>query len=293
MVLSYKLLHRTRIGHSWKRKGLKERGFGDMMELNRCFFPFSSHHRTLTHEAEMDGSEGPLRYAPFRSLGDLLRGKIPARSPAGITPDQAKTQPDSFVACGPTGDVSLTEKELFQEAMKGVRPLKKDHLHLPSPYRGVSAAPGLPPAEEDIRPYLDALVREGKGFILDQTPEYVEGTGKDIPREFAQRLHRGDFSIQAYLDLHGLGVVQARQAFEDFLKQCLVGGKGAVLIIHGRGISSPKEPVLKNKVREWLTRTRWRKWVIAFASARSFDGGTGATYVLLRPRFPLKPKRPA
>jgi len=63
-----------------------------------------------------------------------------------------------------------------------------------------------------------------------------------------------------------------------------MSGKRAVLIVHGRGLSSPGEPVLKNKVREWLTRTAWRKWVIAFTSAQSYDGGTGATYVLLRHR---------
>jgi DNA-nicking Smr family endonuclease len=31
-----------------------------------------------------------------------------------------------------------------------------------------------------------------------------------------------------------------------------LSGKGVVLIIHGRGLSSPDEAVLKNKVREWL-----------------------------------------
>ena len=37
----------------------------------------------------------------------------------------------------------------------------------------------------------------------------------------------------------------------------------AVQIIHGRGISSGGDPVLKTKVFEWLTRSHWRKWVSA------------------------------
>jgi DNA-nicking Smr family endonuclease len=41
---------------------------------------------------------------------------------------------------------------------------------------------------------------------------------------------------------------------------------------------------LKTRVIEWLTRGPWRKWVAAYASARLHDGGTGATYVLLRAR---------
>jgi DNA-nicking Smr family endonuclease len=61
-------------------------------------------------------------------------------------------------------------------------------------------------------------------------------------------------------------------------------GKTGILITHGRGLSSPLEPVLKRKVVEWLTHGPWRKWVIAYSSARICDGGAGATYVLLRQR---------
>ncbi|MGD0625276.1 MAG: Smr/MutS family protein, partial [Thermodesulfobacteriota bacterium] len=71
---------------------------------------------------------------------------------------------------------------------------------------------------------------------------------------------------------------------QRFLKWAVMTGKRGVLIIHGRGLSSPQEPVLKEKVIEWLTRGPWRKWVIAYASARLCDGGAGATYVLLRRR---------
>jgi DNA-nicking Smr family endonuclease len=59
-------------------------------------------------------------------------------------------------------------------------------------------------------------------------------------------------------------------------------GKRALLIIHGRGLSSPVKPILKSKVYLWLTTSPWHKWVIAFTSARACDGGAGATYVLLR-----------
>jgi DNA-nicking Smr family endonuclease len=57
-----------------------------------------------------------------------------------------------------------------------------------------------------------------------------------------------------------------------------------VLIVHGRGLSSPAKPILKTKVIKWLTSGPWRKWVMAFTSARWCDGGAGATYVLLRKR---------
>jgi DNA-nicking Smr family endonuclease len=97
-------------------------------------------------------------------------------------------------------------------------------------------------------------------------------------------LHQGEFSIQAFVDLHGLYVRDAQEVFEEFLKRAVTTGKRGILIVHGRGLSSPSEPILKKKVIEWLTHGPWRKWVVAYSSARRCDGGAGATYVLLRKR---------
>ena len=167
--------------------------------------------------------------------------------------------------------------------MEGVNPITRNHvvaenveIKLPEKLKNIP--------EDEALSRLVRLVNHGEGFIVSDTPEYIEGTGYNVHQEFARRLHRGDFSIQAHIDLHGLNVEEAKEAFEAFLKKAVNSGKSAVLIIHGRGLSSPAEPVLKNKVREWLSHGYWLKWVIAYASAQSYDGGAGATYVLLRHR---------
>ena len=141
-----------------------------------------------------------------------------------------------------------------------------------------------PSPENEALSRLVRLVGYGEGFVVSDTPEYIEGTGFRVHQEFARRLHRGDFSMQAHIDLHGLNVKSAKEVFDSFLHASLNAGKRAVLIIHGRGLSSPGEPVLKNKVHEWLSHGYWLKRVIAYASAQSYDGGAGATYVLLRNR---------
>jgi DNA-nicking Smr family endonuclease len=133
---------------------------------------------------------------------------------------------------------------------------------------------------------LKNLVTYGTGFVVSLTPEYVEGMAQNVNPEVARRLHRGDFSIQDHIDLHGLRANEAHEAVDDFLSDSIAAGKRAVLIIHGRGLSSPVKPILKSKVFRWLTTSPWHKWVIAFTSARLCDGGAGATYVLLR-RKPL------
>jgi hypothetical protein len=44
---------------------------------------------------------------------------------------------------------------------------------------------------------LQELVETGKGFVVADTPEYVEGIGYHVNREVAKRLHNGEFSIPA------------------------------------------------------------------------------------------------
>jgi DNA-nicking Smr family endonuclease len=41
--------------------------------------------------------------------------------------------------------------------------------------------------------------------------------------------------------------------------------------------------VLKQAVQKWL-QTSFRRWVLAYASAKDCDGGLGATYVILKVR---------
>ena len=189
------------------------------------------------------------------------------------------------------------EEELFMEAMEGVIPIPREHgvqriFHI----RRSEIRPAEDPEkreEAEALSQLTSLVKNGAGFNILDTPEYIEGTGYNIPPEVARRLHRGDYSIQAHVDLHRLSAQVAKEVFERFLRWTVITGKTGVLIIHGRGFSSASEPVLKNKVIEWLTRGPWRKWVIAYSSARSCDGGAGATYILLRQRpISKRMKRP-
>jgi DNA-nicking Smr family endonuclease len=222
----------------------------------------------------MTSSKPRGSFRPFEELKTLLESRsFPvSQSPPGDPPKCAKDQP-----------APEDEQKLFQEAMADVTPLSKNtHIEKkfnPDPPRGLRDD-----TEADALQRLKNLVNHGEGFVVADTPEYIEGTGYKVHPEITRRLHRGDFSIQAHIDLHGLSVQDAHDAFQRFLKHAVMTGKRGVLIVHGRGLSSPEKPVLKTKLIEWLTCGPWRKWVIAFSSARACDGGAGATYLLLRHR---------
>ncbi len=194
---------------------------------------------------------------------------------------QATSVPQTLV-----GLAADDEGILFASAMKDVKLLPKGNravtINKQCFARHRAEAPGQ--GDREALNELIGLVLKGEGFSISDTPEYMEGTGYRIHPIYATRLHQGDFSIQGHIDLHGMTAAMARLEFEDFFDKSIKSGKRAILIIHGRGLSSPGEPVLKVKVQEWITKGRWRKWVIAFSSASSYDGGAGATYILLRNR---------
>ena len=222
--------------------------------------------------------DSSVRVKSFQDLKVLLE-KIPVPLPTEVpgAPREKKDQP----VIKPREP--RTERQIFLDAMTGVTPLPRNE-RFTGPPRAKSPMDFDDDSDAVALEALEKLVRHGKGFIVAQTPEYIEGKSDRVHPAILERLHRGDFSIQAHIDLHGLTVESAHEAFEKFLKTSILTGKQAVLVVHGRGLSSPVKPVLKTKVQEWLTSGPWRKWVIAFSSARHCDGGAGATYVLLRRR---------
>ncbi|MBI4178518.1 Smr/MutS family protein [bacterium] len=137
--------------------------------------------------------------------------------------------------------------------------------------------------ESEVLATLSDLVA-GKGeFRLKDTPEYMEGIAPGVDPRLAQRLHGGDYSVQRHLDLHGLTVEEAHKAVLTLFDEAVRCGDRCLLLVHGRGLNSPDgRPVLKEQVKLWLSRGRLARHVLAFATARPCDGGSGAVYVLLR-----------
>ncbi|CAM5251770.1 SMR domain protein OS=Rhodanobacter lindaniclasticus OX=75310 GN=B1991_12300 PE=4 SV=1 [Rhodanobacter lindaniclasticus] len=100
------------------------------------------------------------------------------------------------------------------------------------------------------------------------------------PPRLLRQLKRGQFSVGDDLDLHQMNAAAAQASMVAFLAEARRTGVRCVRIIHGKGLRSKAAgPVLKALTDRLLRR---RDDVIAFASARPAQGGTGAVIVLLR-----------
>ncbi len=175
----------------------------------------------------------------------------------------------------------LSDAELFRREMQGTSRLVTQGRE--RPVEAERAARQRLSEDAEAYAQLSDLLSGTGSFDISDTDEYIEGIAHGLDRRLLSRLRRGDFALQAHVDLHGLNREEARLRVETFLHESRTNDRRCVLIIHGRGLNSKDQiPVLKDAVRMWLQRGRIAKSVLAFATARPTDGGAGAVYVLLR-----------
>jgi len=166
--------------------------------------------------------------------------------------------------------------DLFRKAVGKIHPVKQDKVHPHRKHRKPIPEQTL----RDQREVMNSLLSDDYEPADVETGEELLYTRPGLQHSVIRKLRRGQYAIEAQLDLHGATVIQAREAVNAFLKNARDQDKRVVRIIHGKGKSSEgKLPVLKGKVNSWL---RQKGEVLAFCSARPNDGGTGAVYVLLR-----------
>jgi DNA-nicking Smr family endonuclease len=175
----------------------------------------------------------------------------------------------------PPGD---DDPNAFRRAMAGVRPIPKRPAAPAQPrprsIAGLTRAGSKDVLHESHAPAADpAVLKTDDELTFRRT--YVRD-------EMLRKLKRGQFPVEAEIDLHGLRQHAAQEALRQFLNDCLHRGLHCVRVIHGKGLrSGPGGPVLKLVVHHWLRKV---ENVAAFAAARPADGGSGAVYVLLTVR---------
>jgi len=108
-----------------------------------------------------------------------------------------------------------------------------------------------------------------------------------LARQVLRKLRRGHWVVEDSLDLHGMNRVEAALSVAQFLRRCMLRRVRCARIVHGKGLGSRnREPVLKGKLRKWLTL---RDEVLAYCQAPAAQGGGGALLVLLKASAPGRP----
>ena len=223
--------------------------------------------------------EKPIFVSPFKDLKKMLAERAPVKPPP--SPAKKTTVSPNLKASPKREEPPGDEAELLRQAFEGVRPLggsRAERLAVDPP-----VSQNIVSEDAEVLAELSDLISGQGAFELTETEEYVEGARVGLDPRLVSRLRRGEFSVQAHIDLHGMIQPDAKEALNQFILASVRKGHRAVLVVHGRGLRSPGgQPVLKHAAAQWLSHGTIGGYVLAFATARAYDGGAGAMWVLLR-----------
>lgn len=172
----------------------------------------------------------------------------------------------------PKNSLSQDELNAFLEAVKDVKRLVHDKMEQPRPV--TTKAPRQITQKKQAAFYF----QESSFAEIVTQEESLSFQQASTPEKLLRKLKKGQYNVQAVLDLHGLTVSEAEVELSCFLTECLLRSKRVVLLVHGKG-RDPQAPVLKNKLNQWL---RHYDKVLAFCTALPRHGGQGALYLLLK-----------
>jgi DNA-nicking Smr family endonuclease len=165
---------------------------------------------------------------------------------------------------------------LFRESVGEVRRIEHDLAEASAP------RPRPVPRQTlaDQQAVQRELLRQPLGELALEIGDPLSWVRAGANPRLLRQLGRGQYSVRAEIDLHGMTAATAAKVLGDFIADQRRAGNLCLRIVHGKGFNSKDQtPVLKALVDRTL---RQRGDVLAFRSARAGDGGVGAVLVLLR-----------
>ena len=226
----------------------------------------------------------------LKAEGKLSRKQRRAQAHAEPNPPQA-AQPkppeslrfaDYFTTWTEYKAADAIEVALFREAVKDAAPLEKNDRAdtsrpKPKPHANQRNADELAALEASQLAMYPSPMSWDIGADIEDEQSFIRGA---VSPDLLRKLRRGEWTINAEIDLHGHSQDEAHEALMEFMRKARVSGWRCVRIIHGKGLSShQKIPILRNKVRRWLQQ---KDEVLAYCEPRPNAGGSGAVLVLLR-----------
>lgn len=157
----------------------------------------------------------------------------------------------------------------FADLIPGVRRLRSDRINVyehRKPGKRRTPAPAANPAASPSR--SPAPTAAGDAYF-----------NPGLQKKLQRRIRLGQIRPEDSLDLHGCRQHEALQMLDSFLAEALGRGLRMVVIVHGRGLRSEREAVLKPLVQRWLGN---QPGVLAWCPAQARDGAAGASYVFLQ-----------
>ena len=139
--------------------------------------------------------------------------------------------------------MSNEDDELFRRTMADAKPIKSE-TRVEPPRRRPKPKAHLSRADEGR--VLDESMRGDLDEMEQFSGEALRFHRPTVGRRTMRKLARGNYAVQAEIDLHGMTVLEAKPRLAEFIEECARSGHRCVRVVHGKGLGSGQRgPVLK------------------------------------------------
>lgn len=166
------------------------------------------------------------------------------------------------------------DESWWKEAVKDIVPLKKTDRETSKPKKELKVTPKITANTVYSGSKLDDL---------------QFGNTDNIDANTAKKFRKGEFRIEAELDLHGCTENNAFDKVINFVKNSYLKQYRCIAIITGKGLHVTEESdifctrgVLKDRVPQWLNFPEVRPLILSITHPAPKDGGSGVIQILLR-----------
>jgi DNA-nicking Smr family endonuclease len=130
--------------------------------------------------------------------------------------------------------------------------------------------------------------KRGAKQVLPRNKSHSQ-KGQSLSSRELRSLRSGRIRPEFAVDLHGFTREEARNRLCNAVARVRHSGRVCILVIHGKGYRSPDgEAVLKPALAQWIQEPPLVNRVAACCPAQVRDGGSGASYLLLRASGPAR-----
>jgi DNA-nicking Smr family endonuclease len=164
-------------------------------------------------------------------------------------------------------EISLTDLMLWTQATKEVVRLDNQHIAKEGTHK-----PKMVTVSQKTEIYRAAPKGKPQELVIANTA--------GIDRNSVKKMDRGEYPIEANLDLHGYTVKDAFARLKDFVNISYSANMRMILVITGKATNNKES--LKNMLPAWLQNEAIKDKIIRFNYAAQKHGGTGAFYILLK-----------
>ena len=179
--------------------------------------------------------------------------------------------------------LSPEEEKLWQRVAETATPLEKRHAP-PISQLELKSALEAPEPRDPVPEF-----RIGQNAVRAETRIQPPAPPVRMDHKKFAKMKRGKFKPEGRIDLHGMTVDVAHTALTAFILNSHAQGKRLVLVITGKGKSTPDDGpiprrmgILRQQLPHWLETPPLRQIILEFHPAHARHGGSGAFYVYLR-----------